>query len=143
MMMLKYVKYDKMQYIVKICAVAIMLMIFALAPDTALAASSSSDSIGFSRIISALQAFATYIMLPLGVLIAAWRIIYLAAFCGIAGIDPLNICDGNVGKWSEELKASISGFVKGLCWIGGIFIIFQFALVCAAGLAGIMEGAFA
>ena len=105
---------------------------FILVPDLALA--QNSDQVGFASIIDSLRTLVTVVLLPVGILIAGWRIAYLAVFCAMGGIDPLGLLNGGDGgeiKTSDavaEIKSHLTGFIKGLAWVGGIWIIFQFAL---------------
>ena len=115
--------------------------LFLVAPDMAWA-----KNVTFSNIIAQLQYVITVFFLPLGVMIAASKILYVALFGGLIGIDPLNLIsdtnqDGqiNTSEVWQTIKASFSGFVHGLCWVGGIFIIFQIALILAGTLAGQLE----
>lgn len=120
--------------------VACLVASFILVPDLALAQSQQKD-VGFSSIIESLRTLVTVVLLPVGILIAGWRIAYLAVFCAMGGIDPLGLLNGGDGgevKTSDavaEIKSHLAGFVKGLAWVGGIWIIFQFALFIAQTLA--------
>ena len=102
----------------------------------------AAKAVGLDIIIGQIKTLVTVLFLPLAMIIAAWRIIYIAVFGGMMGIDPLNQIsdqdkDGQIS--SEEvvqaIKAHLSGFMHGLMWIGGLFIIFQVALTIAGYLA--------
>jgi uncharacterized membrane protein len=105
--------------------------------------------VGLQLLIGQIQKIITILILPLSMIIAAWRIIYIAVFGGMMGMDPLNQIsdqdkDGQIS--SEEvvqaIKAHLSGFMHGLMWIGGLFIIFQIALTIAGYLAGALASNF-
>lgn len=130
-----------------ITAVIVAIMVLGVVslcvcPDIAFAAETGKKSVSFSYIIGQLQTVVSVLLLPLSVMICAWRIIYIAVFAGIMGIDPLNMVsdtdrDGQVSgsEVVQAIKAHLSGFFHGLMWIGGLFIIFQLALTLAALLA--------
>ena len=132
----------------RIVAVVFAVMLFAaavlFAPDMAFAAGNTAGNgtVTFSSLLEQLRTIVTTLLLPLAVLICAWRIIYIAVFAGIMGIDPLNMVsdtdrDGQVSgsEVMQAIKAHLSGFFHGLMWIGGLFIIFQIAITLAALLA--------
>lgn len=108
-----------------------------------------ADTLGFSSIIQQLQYVATVLLLPIAIILCAWRILYIALFGGLLGIDPFNqISDTDIDAqistsevW-EALKSHFIGFVHGMCWIGGIFIIFQIALTLASVLASTLDANF-
>lgn len=115
-----------------------------IAPDQASAA--SNGSVSFNYMIKQLQYVTTVFLLPIAVIACAWKILYLALFGGLLGIDPLNQisdtnADGGINpeEVSGAIKGCLSGFVHGLCWVGGLFIIFQIAMLLASMLAAQLE----
>lgn len=129
------------------CAVAVCFCILFM-PDSAFAASGALPA--FQNAIKALQAIVTTLMLPIAIVLVAWKILYIAIVGGIMGMDPMNIItdtdsDGHIGL--ADVKVSIlahaSGFLKGLCWVGGLFIIFQVVLGLASAFAGVFAANFA
>ena len=46
--------------------------------------------VGLQLLIGQIQKIITILILPLSMIIAAWRIIYIAVFGGMMGMDPLN-----------------------------------------------------
>lgn len=111
------------------------LAISFLFPATALAA-----DVGFSDIITSLRFLVTAIGLPLGIVVSAWKIIYLVVFCGIGGFDPLGMLDSDKNGMSDtsdeniwrQVKVHFLGFIYGVAWVVGIWVIFQFALGVAS-----------
>ena len=78
--------------------------------------------------------------LPLGIVVSAWKIIYLVVFCGIGGFDPLGMLDSDKNGMSDtsdeniwrQVKVHFLGFIYGVAWVVGIWVIFQFALGVAS-----------
>lgn len=98
--------------------------------------------VDFVQLIGALQNILTTLLLPIAIVICAWKILYIAVVGGIMGMDPMNVIsdqdnDGAISFADVKiaLMAHVSGFLKGLMWIGGIFIIFQLVLSVAAMFA--------
>lgn len=114
-------------------------------PTSALAA--EEGGVDFSSIIDSLNFLVTAVFLPLGILVSAWRIIYLVVFCGIGGIDPFDIMDLDKNEKSDvtasqvwtQVKVQFVSFAKGLAWVVGIWIIFQFALGVASIFVSTLE----
>lgn len=106
-------------------------------PDVALA-----RTVDFVQLVAALQHILTTLLLPIAIVLCAWKILYIAVVGGIMGTDPMNVIsdqdnDGAISFADVKiaLMAHVSGFVKGLLWVGGIFIIFQLVLSVAAMFA--------
>lgn len=107
---------------------------------------------GMGAMIEMAKTLVTWLFLPLGVIIAASKLIYIAIVCGLLGMDPLNIVqDADTGltgtgishaQVSAALKTHLYGFAKGLAWVAGLFVIFRVALGVAGMLADSVEGAF-
>lgn len=103
--------------------------------------------VSFASIIDSLNFLVTAVFLPLGILVSAWRIIYLVVFCGIGGIDPFDIMDLDKNEKSDvtasqvwtQVKVQFVSFAKGLAWVVGIWIIFQFALGVASIFVSTLE----
>lgn len=117
----------------------LVLVVILLCPDLSFAA---TQKLAFATIIGQLQKLVTLLLLPLAILINAWRIIYIAVVAGLMGMDPLNMVsdtdnDGEIssGEVVGAIKGHLMGFFHGLVWIGGLFIVFQVALTLAAMLA--------
>lgn len=125
---------------------AIMLAAYvALCPQPAFAQDAPFD---FSSIIGVLQNIVTWFLLPLAIVWVSWKLLYLAVVVGIFGFDPLNFCTAagkaapDYGTLTAEIKIQLVNFIKGICWIGGIFIIFQLVVVLASTIAGVFGEAF-
>ena len=121
-----------------------LVFVFLVAASMFLIAPSAwaAKAVGLNIIIDQIKMLVTVLFLPLAMIIAAWRIIYIAVFGGMMGIDPLNQIsdsdkDGQISSSEvvQAIKAHLSGFMHGLMWIGGLFIIFQIALTIAGYLA--------
>ena len=100
---------------------------------------------GLVSMLQSLQGIVRGVLLPLGILISGARIAYLATFGVIGGIDPLGLIDdgGDSIQTSQavnEIKKSLDGFVRGLCWVGGIWILFEIILTLAIMLANGLSG---
>lgn len=118
---------------------AVLCIAYALSPMMAWA------DTGLASMLQSLQGIVRGILLPLGILIAGARIAYLATFGVIGGIDPLNLMGkGDSGIQTseavDEIKNSLRGFVKGLCWVAGIWILFELILTLAITLANGLAG---
>lgn len=117
-------------------------IIYVLFPPCAFAASSSNDAVGFAAIVEQLKTLMVLVFIPLGLLVSVWKILYLAIFCGMLGVDPLNELGGNEGDIStdidviEEIKKRFQGIAKGFFWVAGVWVIFYIALTIASLLAG-------
>lgn len=110
---------------------------------------------GWTSLIEIVKWFVTWIMLPIGILLAAWNLIYYAIVVGMISIDPLNKMSGGRGAygsgsdsgWSyddvqKKIKESLVGFGKGLILVGGIFAIFQLCMTLASMAAGLVMNGF-
>ena len=90
----------------------------------------------FTQIIDVLQFLTTYVLLPVGILIAGSRIIYVAIFCGIMGVDPLNLDPEAVKDPWGRIRAGFKYFAIGLAWVGGIWVVMQIIITVVSLLAG-------
>lgn len=101
-------------------------------------------SITFSSIVSSLQTLVNTIALPFAIVIAGWKIVYLAIFPGMMGADPLNMMpEGYSLQWPHvwtRIKLQLSGFARGMAWIGGIWILFNFVIAVVAMMANALDG---
>ena len=127
---------------IPIVFVLALLFLMLLAPDLAFA-DDPPKGVNLTSMIASLKNIVTIVLLPIGILVAGWRIIYLGVFCAMAGIDPLDIMDGgrnsdgsvSAGEAVAAIKQHLGGFAKGLAWVGGIWLVFQLALTVAQMLA--------
>ena len=115
----------------------VLLAVFAV-PDNAFAA--GSGDVGFGAMVTMLQTLVTVLLLPLGILIAAWKIVYLAVFVGIMNIDPFDL--GTSDPVTVQIKNQFWGFAKGLAWVAGIWVVLQLALTVANMLASALDANF-
>ena len=128
-----------------VLSVIMLTAYVALCPQPAFAQDAPFD---FSSIIGILQNIVTWFLLPLAIVWVSWKLLYLAVVVGIFGFDPLNFCTAAgeaapaYGALVTEIKQQLVNFVKGICWIGGIFIIFQLIVVLASTIAGVFGEAF-
>lgn len=123
---------------------AIFLIIaITLSPSIAFAA--ESDGIfNFSGIIDQLKWVVTFILLPVAIVFVAWKVLYLALVVGLFGVDPLGYAGGNLGydMLVPKIKNALMGTLYGLCWVGGVFIIFQLVLIVASAITGVFAESF-
>lgn len=125
-----------------------LLLFVLLCPQEAYAATAASDDVfSFSGIIGKLQFVVSTFLLPIAIVWVTWKFLYLAVVVGMMGFDPLRML-GSTSKVEsyETVKGAIRDqaiyFVKGICWIGGIFIIFQLVVILASTIAGVFGTAF-
>lgn len=141
----KQTSLSKRQIIFALISGAVLLLSVLLTPQLAFAQDAPFD---FSTIIGQLQGIVTWFLLPLAIVWVSWKLLYLAVVVGLFGYDPLNYCTAsgdaapNYGTLTSEIRAQLVNFVKGICWIGGIFIIFQLVVVLASTIAGVFGEAF-
>lgn len=113
-------------------AVAAIALTAAMMPTMAMA----DDAVGFGMMIESLTNIVNKLLLPIGVLIAAWKIIYIVLVVGLLGIDPLDMMEAgedntkNIGDLSSYnimrmVQSQLKGFAYGLLWVGGVWILFQ------------------
>lgn len=132
-------------YLFAIIGCVLSCLYILLVPNIALAAEGPFD---FSFILEALQNVVSWFLLPLAIVWVAWKFVYLAVFVGFIGFDPLHLVPGSnddavsYGQITGELKKQALYTIKGLCWIGGIFIIFRIVVIVASSLAGVFGEAF-
>lgn len=131
----------KISMVFSIIAISLIVFIILFTPESAMAAT----TIQFSKFINELETIVTSLLLPIAIVLCAWKLIYIAIVGGVMGMDPMNIISdqNNDGQLSfSEIKIAlmqhVGGFIKGLCWVGGIFIVFRLVL----GLADTLAGAF-
>lgn len=118
--------------LIAICVIAM--------PTTALAASSGGgDAPMFSSMLSTVTDLVNYVFLPIAIVAAGWKIIYLLIFPGLLGTDPFNqVPDGYSLQWDAIwtlVKYHLTGFFKGLLWIGGIWLLFNLIVGIVSVLA--------
>lgn len=98
-------------------------------PTVALAASGGGDAPMFSSMLSTVTDLVNKVFLPIAIVAAGWKIIYLLIFPGLLGSDPFNqVPDGYSLQWDAIwtlVKYRLTGFFKGLLWIGGIWLLFN------------------
>lgn len=142
---------QKVKTFIPIIILALFLAIIVImVPDVAFAdnASNNDNGIHLSSAIEALKGIITTLLLPVAIILCAWRILYIAIVCGIMGMDPLGFVfdEGSNGLSAQEVKQALlmnmTSFLKGLCWVGGIWLIFQIALTLASWLAVTFTSAF-
>lgn len=113
-------------------AVAAIALTVAIMPTMAMA----DDAVGFGAMIESLTNIVNKLLLPIGVLVAAWKIIYIVLVVGLLGIDPLEMMESgedntkNIGDLSSYnimrmVQSQLKGFAYGLLWVGGVWILFQ------------------
>lgn len=113
-------------------AIAAIAFTAAIMPTMAMA----DDAVGFGAMIESLTNIVNKLLLPIGVLVAAWKIIYIVLVVGLLGIDPLEMMEAgedntkNIGDLSSYnimrmVQSQLKGFAYGLLWVGGVWILFQ------------------
>jgi hypothetical protein len=115
-----------------------------LTPSMAFAADDNAPT--FSAMLSSVTDLVNHVFLPIAIVAAGWKIIYLVIFPGLLGIDPFNqVPDGYSLQWDAVwtlVKYHFTGFFKGLLWVGGICVMFNFVVsivsVMAANLDDVM-----
>lgn len=123
-------------------AMAVAFVMMAMPMPAFAASSGGGDAPMFSSMISTVTGLVN-MFLPIAILIAGWKIIYLLIFPGLLGSDPFNqVPDGYSLQWDAIwtlIKYRLTGFFKGLLWIGGIWLLFNgivgFVSVLASNLA--------
>lgn len=138
--------------LISIVALLVLAVVFVLIGDSGVAyadndnSSDASTDLGITSMISILETIVSTLVLPIGLLLSVWRIIYLATFCGLMGIDFLGMIDDQ-GRFSaadvaREIKDSFWGTAKGLAWTAGVWVIFKVALSVANMLAATLDANF-
>lgn len=125
----------------------LLLLTILLCPQFAFADSGAASPFDFSGIIGSLQHIVTTFLLPIAIVWVSWKFLYLAVVVGLIGFDPLRMLGPTSEVQSfETVKGAIRDqgvyLVKGICWIGGIFIIFQIVVIAASTIAGVFGTAF-
>lgn len=130
-------------------AVAIIALTAAIMPTMAIA----DDAVGFGSMIESLTNIVNKLLLPIGVLVAAWKIIYIVLVVGLLGIDPLEMMEAgedntkNIGDLSSYnimrmVQSQLKGFAYGLLWVGGVWILFQIIVSVVAMFANAVSDNF-
>lgn len=130
-------------------AVAAIALTAAVMPTMAMA----DDAVGFGAMIESLTNIVNKLLLPIGVLIAAWKIIYIVLVVGLLGIDPLEMMEAgedntkNIGDLSSYnimrmVQSQLKGFAYGLLWVGGVWILFQIIVSVVAMFANAVSANF-
>lgn len=130
-------------------AVAAIALTAAIMPTMAMA----DDAVGFGTMIESLTNIVNKLLLPIGVLIAAWKIIYIVLVVGLLGIDPLEMMEAgedntkNIGDLSSYnimrmVQSQLKGFAYGLLWVGGVWILFQIIVSVVAMFANAVSANF-
>lgn len=108
-------------------------------PTAAFAASGSGEAPMFSSMLSTVTDLVNRVFLPIAIVVAGWKIIYLLIFPGLLGSDPFNqVPDGYSLQWDAIwtlVKYRLTGFFKGLLWIGGIWLLFNVVIGIVSILA--------
>lgn len=130
-------------------AIAAIALTAAIMPTMAMA----DDAVGFGAMIESLTNIVNKLLLPIGVLVAAWKIIYIVLVVGLLGIDPLEMMESgedntkNIGDLSSYnimrmVQSQLKGFAYGLLWIGGVWILFQIIVSVVAMFANAVSDNF-
>ena len=130
-------------------AVAAIALTAAIMPTMAMA----DDAVGFGMMIESLTNIVNKLLLPIGVLIAAWKIIYIVLVVGLLGIDPLEMMEAgedntkNIGDLSSYnimrmVQSQLKGFAYGVLWVGGVWILFQIIVSVVAMFANAVSANF-
>lgn len=123
-------------------AITAIAVTAAIMPTIAMA----DDAVGFGAMIESLTNIVNKLLLPIGVLVAAWKIIYIVLVVGLLGIDPLEMMEAgddntkNIGDLSSYnimrmVQSQLKGFAYGLLWVGGVWILFQIIVSVVAMFA--------
>lgn len=129
--------------------VAAIALTVAIMPTMAMA----DDAVGFGAMIESLTNIVNKLLLPIGVLVAAWKIIYIVLVVGLLGIDPLEMMESgedntkNIGDLSSYnimrmVQSQLKGFAYGLLWVGGVWILFQIIVSVVAMFANAVSDNF-
>lgn len=130
-------------------AIAAIAFTAAIMPTMAMA----DDAVGFGAMIESLTNIVNKLLLPIGVLVAAWKIIYIVLVVGLLGIDPLEMMEAgedntkNIGDLSSYnimrmVQSQLKGFAYGLLWVGGVWILFQIIVSVVAMFANAVSANF-
>lgn len=134
---------------VMLLSIAAIALTAAIMPTMAMA----DDAVGFGAMIESLTNIVNKLLLPIGVLIAAWKIIYIVLVVGLLGIDPLEMMEAgedntkNIGDLSSYnimrmVQSQLKGFAYGLLWVGGVWILFQIIVSVVAMFANAVSANF-
>lgn len=135
---------QRLDFALTVALAVLLATALAMFPEQAFAAPTNEiKSVGFASIVAVLQDLLTTKLLPIAIVIAGWKILYLALFCGIAGYDPLNQlvdrdADGTVDTADvfPMIKDAFANFARACIWIGGVWILFSILLGFASMFAG-------
>lgn len=130
-------------------AIAAIALTAAIMPTMAMA----DNAVGFGAMIESLTNIVNKLLLPIGVLVAAWKIIYIVLVVGLLGIDPLEMMESgedntkNIGDLSSYnimrmVQSQLKGFAYGLLWVGGVWILFQIIVSVVAMFANAVSDNF-
>ena len=130
-------------------AIVAISLTAAIMPTMAMA----DDAVGFGAMIESLTNIVNKLLLPIGVLVAAWKIIYIVLVVGLLGIDPLEMMEAgedntkNIGDLSSYnimrmVQSQLKGFAYGLLWVGGVWILFQIIVSVVAMFANAVSDNF-
>lgn len=125
-----------------------LIVAIAFVPTMAIA-----EDIGFGSMIESLSNIVNKLLLPIGILIAAWKIIYIVLVVGLLGVDPLemmeagddstkNISDLSSYNIMRMVRSQLKGFGYGLLWVGGVWILFQIIISVVAMFANAVSDNF-
>lgn len=119
---------------------SIVTMALIAFPQVAMATGTNTGSTPpFSTMLNSITTLANTVFLPIAIVIAGWKIIYLAIFPGLMSTDPFNqVPDGYSLQWDAIwtlIKYRLTGFFKGVLWIGGIWILFNLIISIVSVLA--------
>lgn len=119
---------------------SVTTMAFAALPQVAMAAGSGDGATPmFATMLDNVTLLVNTVFLPIAIIIAGWKIIYLAIFPGLMSTDPFNqVPDGYSLQWDAIwtlIKYKLTGFFKGVLWIGGIWMLFNLIISIVSVLA--------
>lgn len=133
---------------IRICMCIALIVAIAFVPTMAMA-----EDVGFGSMIESLSNIVNKLLLPIGILIAAWKIIYIVLVVGLLGVDPLemmeagedstkNISDLSSYNIMRMVRSQLKGFGYGLLWVGGVWILFQIIISVVAMFANAVSDNF-
>lgn len=146
-MMFSSASTHKKRVMASVAVLALFAVLACLPGTSAFAESSGSNgSTVFSDMILTIRDLVNTVFLPIAIVVCGWKIIYLALFCGILGVDPFNeVPDTYSLQWDAIMtliKQRLAGFFKGMLWIAGIFIVFNLVIAVVSILATQIDALF-
>lgn len=128
-----------------ICIITPFISLLMPANAYAVEASNVGTTPTFSAMLDTIRNLVNTVALPIAIVMAGWKIIYLAIFPGLLGSDPFNqVPDGYSLQWDAIItliKYHLTGFFKGIlyiaCFWAGFNIIIGIVSVLAQGLDGL------